>query len=181
MDKVRFSYDDIHQTVSEIASSIRGSDFTPEVIVAIGAGGLIPARMLRAYFSLPLYVVTLASYQRMSDGTEKSLGEPVITQWLDDAKKQVEGKRILVVDEIDDSRKTLDFCCRKLLEHNPQEIALTVLHNKGIEKRGILPDELNHYFIGLNLEGGSWVVYPWDIEDSTEEHDALARANKKNL
>jgi len=43
--KVYFSYEDIHEAVS--ASVERVKAFRPDVIVAIGGGGFIPARMLR--------------------------------------------------------------------------------------------------------------------------------------
>ena len=82
------------------------------------------------------------------------------------------GKRILLVDEVDDSRLTLSYCLRELLSHNPKEIAVAVLHNKLKEKRGQYPEQIKKVFFGQELED-QWVVYPWDAED-IDEHQRLA-------
>ena len=44
-DKVYFSYAQIHRTICSLVPKIK--EFKPDVIVAIGGGGYIPARMLR--------------------------------------------------------------------------------------------------------------------------------------
>jgi hypoxanthine phosphoribosyltransferase len=81
------------------------------------------------------------------------------------------------VDEVDDSRSTLEYCIRELLRHGPAEIAVAVLHDKKKEKRGVIPPEVTRYFAGRTIED-RWVAYPWDALD-IEAHDRdAARAGR---
>jgi hypoxanthine phosphoribosyltransferase len=84
------------------------------------------------------------------------------------------------VDEVDDSRSTLEFCLRELLRHAPKEIAVAVLHNKIKEKRGRLPPEIRHYFVGEVLED-RWICYPWDAEDIVLHEQIAARTQTSAL
>jgi hypoxanthine phosphoribosyltransferase len=81
---------------------------------------------------------------------------------------------VLLVDEVDDSRVTLEYCLKELLGHKPKEIAVVVLHNKNKEKRGSLPEEIRHYFVGREMED-RWICYPWDAEDIAS-HEEQAKA-----
>ena len=46
-EKMYISYNNIHQLCQEIAPKIK--EFKPDLIIAIGGGGFIPARMLRSF------------------------------------------------------------------------------------------------------------------------------------
>ena len=48
-NKIYLSYQDIHIAVQRSAERIIASDFMPDFILAIGSGGLIPARILRTF------------------------------------------------------------------------------------------------------------------------------------
>ena len=76
------------------------------------------------------------------------MATPQTIQWIDEVEKKLKGRRVLLVDEVDDSRVTLEYCLRELLGHGPGEIAVMVLHNKNKEKRGHLPGAIRHYFVG---------------------------------
>jgi len=89
-------------------------------------------------------------------------------------EKKLAGKKVLLVDEVDDSRVTLEYCLRELLRHGACEIAIAVLHNKKKEKKGKIPREISRYFAGQELED-RWICYPWDAEDIAE-HRRMAEA-----
>ena len=93
-------------------------------------------------------------------------------QWIDEVEQKLSGKKILLVDEVDDSRITLEYCLRELLSHDPAGLAVAVLHNKNKEKKGSIPQEVSYYFAGEEMED-RWIVYPWDAED-IDIHDTLA-------
>ena len=130
-----YTYQDIHRSVAGLATKVRSSGYRPDLIVAIGTGGFIPARILKSYIDLPILTVGL----RLYGPDNKPAKNPQKIQWIDEVEKKLTGKRILLVDEIDDSRVTLEYCLRELLSHDPAEIAVAVLHNKLKEKRGDLP------------------------------------------
>ena len=56
--------------------------FNPDVIIAIGGGGFIPARILRTHIKVPILAVSVELY----DDTTNSAGTNVnIKQWFDDS------------------------------------------------------------------------------------------------
>ncbi|MDA8411388.1 MAG: phosphoribosyltransferase family protein, partial [Treponema sp.] len=120
----------------------------------------IPARILRTYIKKPILAVGVAYY----DTEDRPTDTPRTLQWIEEAERKLAGKRILLVDEVDDSRVTLEYCVKELLRHGPAEVAVAVLHNKDKEKRGALPSEVKHYFAGRTLDD-LWIVYPWDASD----------------
>ncbi len=169
--KIFFTYNDIHRTIKNLATQIGDSGYDPQVVVAIGTGGFIPARMLKTFLEKPIYTVGISYYDREN----KPQDAPRKIQWIDEVEKKLKGKKILLVDEVDDSRSTLEYCLRELLKHDPAEIAVAVLHNKKKKKRGIIPSEVDYYFSGTELED-KWICYPWDATD-IDEQDKMAGVN----
>ncbi len=165
-----FTYNDIHRTVKKLAQEIQSSGFNPDVIVAIGTGGFIPARILKTFIGRPILTVGLSYY----DENNQPKAAPEKIQWIDEVETKLKGKKILLVDEVDDSRVTLEYCLRELLSHQPSEMAVAVLHNKKKEKRGVIPAEIAGYFAGEILED-EWICYPWDAEDIDEQELAASK------
>lgn len=95
-------------------------------MIAIGGGGFIPARILRSFLkkpgspNIPIQAIGLSLYESLGEDTEvEQIGTKVTrTQWLDlTALGQMEnlvGKRILIVDEVDDTRTTLEYAVKEL-------------------------------------------------------------------
>lgn len=156
-----YQYNDIHNTVCRMAPAIRA--FQPDVIVAIGGGGFIPARMLRAHLDkVPILAVTMEAYDdatnTLHDGTNI-----IVHQWFDTTRghgTKVPGGRVVVVDEIDDTRLTLSKCIEALREAKPAAIAAAVVHNKVKPKKAEVPDDVL-YVVGEEVDD-VWLHYPWD-------------------
>ena len=170
-----FSYNEIHRTVAALASTIRASGFDPDVTVAIGTGGFIPARILKTFLKKPILTVGVKLY---NDDNTMDTG-PKKVQWIDEVERKLKGKKVLLIDEVDDSRTTLAYCLRELLGHHPAEIGVAVLHCKDKPKNAQFPAEVVRYWVGQHLED-IWVVYPWDAED-IDQHEACSQAAKVAL
>jgi hypoxanthine phosphoribosyltransferase len=168
--KYFLSYESIHQTVRALAERIVSAGFDPDLIVAIGTGGFIPARILKTFLKKPILTVGISYYGPDNVPSQT----PRTIQWIDEVQKKLEGKKVLLVDEVDDSRVTLEYCLRELLRHRPAEIAIAVLHNKKKEKRGRIPAEVRHYFAGAELDD-KWICYPWDAIDIAA-HEKISRS-----
>ena len=166
--KLYLSYGDVHQTVKLLAERIRESGFQPDLTVAIGTGGFIPARILKTYLRRPILTVGILYY----DENNTPMPQPKTVQWIDEVERKLAGKRVLLVDEVDDSRSTLAYCLRELLRHRPAEIAVAVLHNKRKPKRDQFPPEIERYYFGQEVDDG-WICYPWDALDISE-HERIA-------
>ncbi|GAA5877198.1 hypothetical protein JCM16303_006199 [Sporobolomyces ruberrimus] len=209
---LRYSYVDVHVTIGNAAKEIK-AQFDPDIMIAIGGGGFFPARVLRTFLkrasgpdgskrNIPIQAIGLSLYEEVGafDGSEgltseEKLGKEVIrTQWLDFStlgNRPLIGRRILIVDEVDDSRTTLGYAVAELKKdiaqqyerltpeqktHFPKtELAIFVVHNKLKEKLADLPDDVK-YFPGENIED-KWVDYPWETEN-IELHEKLCQEQK---
>ena len=158
VEKVYYRYDQLHDLCKNSSNQLI-NDFNPDVILAIGGGGLIPARMLRSKLKIPIYVVSSSAY----DDEDNSLNEPKIVQWMD--FESIRNKRILIVDEVDDTRKTLKYLVNKLVNEeqiNRENLGIFVLHNKLKTKEiGLTDLDIGYYNSGENVED-LWIVYPWE-------------------
>jgi len=167
--RVYYSYVDIHKMVASIVDTV--CEFKPEVIIAIGGGGFIPARMLRSWLKIPMVSVNLKLYD---DKTETAAQQVERLQWIESSA--VNGKRVLIVDEIDDTRRTLQYCVDELIKLNePAAIAIAVLHNKQKQKIGQIPDNVQYFSCEDIMD--QWVVYPWEATSADvdiDEHEKLA-------
>jgi len=99
------------------------------------------------------------------------------------------GKNILIVDEVDDTRTTLEYAVRELekdVENARQRLgrpekttfSVFVLHNKDKVKKGHLPPEMlddNRYLAAVTVPD-VWINYPWEATD-IDEHDRMALTN----
>lgn len=102
----------------------------PQLMIAIGGGGYVPARILRSFLkqpgspNIPIQAIGLSLYEQMpvndaDNGVVDQIGTRVTrTQWLDFSSlggmENLVGKRILIVDEVDDTRTTLEYAVKEL-------------------------------------------------------------------
>lgn len=154
-NKLYYSYNDIHNLVYHLAEQIKISDFRPDYILAIGGGGFIPARIMRSFIDIPIISITVNFYDKENNITT----HPNVIQWIDNTNIDLRSKKILIVDEIDDTRKTLKYIISRLMQQNILNFGIAVIHNK------IKPKELEFdnipYFCAEEIPD-KWVVYPWD-------------------
>lgn len=85
------------------------------------------------------------------------------------------GKNVLIVDEVDDTRTTLEYAVRELekdveaavkklgREGEKTNFSIFVLHNKDKTKKGVLPqDILKGRYSAARTVGDVWINYPWE-------------------
>jgi len=196
---LRATYNEIHDTIGKAAKRIE-EEFKPDLFVAIGGGGFFPARVLRTFLKDPstkknisIQAIGLSLYESLPSTTSEQLGNEIIrTQWLGPEVQILLGRRVLIIDEVDDSRTTLQYAVRELqkdvekqLQAYPEEereakrtkFAVFVVHNKLKPKAGTLPANIP-YFSGADIED-KWFDYPWETKD-IYEHDRLTELGKQS-
>uniref|UniRef100_A0A060SYR4 ARAD1A13992p n=1 Tax=Blastobotrys adeninivorans TaxID=409370 RepID=A0A060SYR4_BLAAD len=197
-EKTYISYNNVHKLCQEAAVKIK--EFKPDLMIAIGGGGFIPARILRTFIkepgakNIPIQAIGLSLYEDMGtgDAVEQPGVEVVRTQWLDFTtlskhSGDLIGKHILIVDEVDDTRTTLHYAVSELQKdvleqakklgraHEDTKFFVFVLHNKDKPKRAELPKDMmdeGRYLAARTLPD-VWIAYPWEATD-IEEHTANA-------
>ncbi|KAJ7077910.1 hypothetical protein B0H15DRAFT_861391 [Mycena belliarum] len=202
VEHLRVTYNDIHNLIRKSTPKI-AKDFNPDLLVAIGGGGFFPARVMRTFLreetehkALQIQAIGLSLYEPVEGTSVNQIGQEVIrTQWLGpNSGKLLLGRRNLIVDEVDDTRKTLHYALfelqkdveEELLSHpeadraalrDATKFGIFVVHNKNKGKLADLPSD-TPYFAGETVED-VWLDYPWEAMD-IEEHDRLALADKKH-
>ncbi|CAG7847131.1 Hypoxanthine-guanine phosphoribosyltransferase Short=HGPRT; Short=HGPRTase [Serendipita indica DSM 11827] len=194
----RVTYSDVHKLIGKAAERIIQSNFKPDLIIAIGGGGFFPARVMRTFLkdpstkrNIPILAIGLSLYESLPGTTEEQLGKAVVrTQWLGPSKELL-GRKALIIDEVDDSRTTLEYAVKELqkdmelelakLDENEREgqqtkFGIFVVHNKRKPKAGTLPPDIP-YFAGAEVDD-VWLDYPWEMKD-IDEHDRLAALAKE--
>lgn len=185
--KMYISYNNIHQLCQESADKIKA--FKPDLIIAIGGGGFIPARMLRTFLKEPgqpnvrIMAIILSLYEdidTVGDDAEKVGTQVVRTQWIDYAQSKIDlvGKNVLIIDEVDDTRTTLHYAVSELkkdvleqlkakgVDPSSTKFGIFVLHDKEKPKRAGLPAEImnGNYFAARSVPD-VWIAYPWESTD----------------
>lgn len=186
--KMYISYNNIHQLCQETSEKIKA--FKPDLIIAIGGGGFIPARMLRTFLKEPghpnirIMAIILSLYEDIGTvGSQvETVGTQVVrTQWIDYAQSKVDlvNKNILIIDEVDDTRTTLHYAVSELKKDVAEQAAalgadpkdtkfgIFVLHDKVKTKKADLPDDImktGNYFAARTVPD-CWIAYPWESTD----------------
>ncbi|KAK3076742.1 hypoxanthine-guanine phosphoribosyltransferase, partial [Coniosporium uncinatum] len=127
VEKVYVTYNEVHKMCQANADKIL-SDFKPNLMIAIGGGGYVPARILRSFLrrtgspNIPIQAIGLSLYESLgtedpSNPVEQPGTKVTRTQWLDLSSLSMSnlvGKNVLIVDEVDDTRTTLEYAVREL-------------------------------------------------------------------
>ena len=156
------SWEDFHGICKALALAV--SAFDPQVVLPIGRGGYYAGTLIGHLLELDVYPIWLS---------RRTNGVPVYEEphWVIRPPRLVRGKRVLVVDEISGSGRTLSMTKAEVASLGAQEIRSAVLyaHTWGTET----PD-----FIGLVTD--ALIMNPWDretlIDGEFQLHTEYARA-----
>ncbi|WP_406655617.1 phosphoribosyltransferase [Methanolobus sp. ZRKC2] len=151
------NWDYIYDLCREVANDVKASGYEPDMIIALARGGWFAGRVLCDFLGLDdLTSLKIEHYL----GTALAGDEPKIKYPL--ADNVVEGKNILIVDDITDTGKSLVHSIEYVNQRGPKEVRTATLQYLDSSEHD--PD-----YCGERLEEWAWVVFPWNfIEDMIE-------------
>jgi len=120
-------------------------DYNPEVIVGIARAGVIPAAVVASILRVDFYSMKISR----KDGAEPVRMRPAV---LSAAPREVEGKRVLIVDEITTSGDTLRLALAAVRDVHPAEVRTATSFAR---TSGYQPD-----YSALTMD--AQVIFPWD-------------------
>jgi hypoxanthine phosphoribosyltransferase len=144
------SWERFYGLARELALSIRRAGLRPDLIVAIGRGGYMPARIISDY--LDIYDLTDIRIQHYHGAHMERLARVRYPLAAD-----INGKRVLLVDDVSDSGGTFETAIRHLREHGePEQLVTAVLHHKRVSsyKADFYAEEVGEWH---------WITYPWAL------------------
>ncbi|MEM2445043.1 MAG: phosphoribosyltransferase [Candidatus Bathyarchaeia archaeon] len=145
------TWNQIYRMLLQIADKIRKDNFKPDVIVGVARGGWPPARVLSDLLDNPNLANVRAEFYV---GVAETKGEPTLTQPV---SVNVAGKRVLVVDEVADTGKSLQLIREHLMTEGASEVRIATVYLKPWSI--VKPD----YYA---RETSRWIVFPWEIKET---------------
>jgi hypothetical protein len=148
--KIYISWQDVEAMVNRILDKIP-RDY--DNILVITRGGMVPACLISEKTNIRNILCAAVMFY---DGQERR-NSPVFLQFPQDA--QVTGRKILVVDDVWDTGRTV-MSVRERLLNAGANVDIAVLHFKPTKSH--FPPEYKPDYFAEEID--TWIVYPWDPE-----------------
>jgi hypoxanthine phosphoribosyltransferase len=144
------SWERFHELARELAFAIHRARFRPELIIAIGRGGYMPARIISDYLDVyDLTEIRIEHYHAIHMQQLARVRYPLTAA--------IAGKRVLLVDDVSDSGDTFEAAIAHLREHGePARLATAVLHHKRVSS-------YRADFFAEEISEWHWITYPWAV------------------
>jgi hypothetical protein len=154
----------MYDMLLNLTEKIRKNGFKPDIIVGVSRGGWPPARVLSDLMGNPNLANVRAEFYL---GVAETKGEPTLTQPVSVA---VDGKKILLVDEVADTGKSLKLVKKHLTENGATEVKIATVYYKpwSIIKPDYYEKETRH-----------WIVFPWEIKETIRKIVKKCREKRK--
>jgi len=155
MGEIRFlpiGWEQLQADCFKLAEEIEEAGLGLKRIVAISRGGLVVARLFSDFLKLPISSFTIVSYVSVG-----KTGKPKVVEELG---VEIEGERVLLVDEIVDHGTTLTKAGEYLKGFGPKQVWTAVPYIKPWSK--VVPDF-------WRVKTDRWVVFPYEVRETIED------------
>jgi hypoxanthine phosphoribosyltransferase len=174
MKKIYYSWQDVQRQTQEILRQINLDRWRPDYVVGLTRGGLVPANLISQYLEVPMETLKVSLRDNGENGCESNLwmAEDSFGHREFDPMASDDGrKRILIVDDINDSGATLNWIMKdwqsscfpkdkrwKEIWGNNVRVAVLVDNDASKSKLNV-----SYSAVDLNkAEEDSWIVFPWE-------------------
>ena len=146
MTKLRYvSWAEYGRLSSKLVRRVRSSANRIDLVIGISRGGIPVAMVISDELGVKIDIINVKSYKGIAER-----GQPRIISTL---TEDVNGKRVLLVDDLVDEGATMEAVVRYLSGEKPKELKTAVLFKKPWSK--FEPD----FYLEVLDE---WVVFPWE-------------------
>lgn len=142
------SWDEAFWLSRDLAKIIKSSGYHPDLVIAVGRGGFVPARIVCDFMLQSL----LTSIKIEHWGIAAHKQEMAKVKFP--LAANLDGLKVLIIDDVTDTGETLRVAASHVKEKGPADIRTGVLQHKVASS--FKPD----YFANLVKEW-KWIIYPW--------------------
>lgn len=140
------TWEDMADDLMTIALQVKELPDKPSLIIAIARGGLVPARLLSDFLSLPVASYTVSSYEDLKQKKEEKM--------LFDVGGRLDGQHVLLVDDVSDTGMTFTRAKKYLTKLGAEKITTAAIFSK---PASILPPDV------FARETDAWIIFPFDM------------------
>lgn len=149
---MKITWDQFQSHTEKLLNKIREDNFNPDIIVAIGNSGFIPAVLLAKGLKIKeLQSITIKSYDK---NNKKSQPEIIST----DLPSSLEGKKVLCVDDIVATGETFKLVKQVIEKLNPEEIRFAV----PVVSEYVCKDYPDFWGESILRDHDDFLSFPWD-------------------
>jgi uncharacterized protein len=173
MNKIYYTWQDVEHQTQEILRQLQRDAWMPDYVVGLTRGGLVPANLISQYLEIPMETLKVSlrddNLQPESNlwMAEDAYGHEVFDSMCSDDGR----KKILIVDDINDSGATLNWIKQdwqsscfpkdkrwKEVWGNTVRVAVLVDNESSKSKLSV-----SYSAVDLNkAEEDCWIVFPWE-------------------
>jgi len=151
------TFEEVYEMVRKVSEQVKASGYSPTTIVGLARGGWIPARLMCDFLGLT-DLISLKVEHWLQTGKTKD--EATIRYPL---TADLRGKRLLIVDDITDTGKSLITSLEYLKKLNPEDMRVATMQY--IPQSMFKPD-----YYAEEVKVWTWFIYPWNwIEDTSTQ------------
>lgn len=178
MKKIYYTDKHVRSWVHSIVREMNNQNWRPDYVVGLTRGGLVPAVMISQYLGVPMHTLNV-SLRDSALGPESNLwmAEEAFGYVPEDERNDSDTKvdpayrkKILIVDDINDSGATLEWIKQDWPSGClPNHSAWDSVWNKTTRFAVLVNNEVSNFkdvdYVGTSInkhEDPSWAVFPWE-------------------
>lgn len=161
MKKIYYSWQDVESQTQEILRQLQRDAWQPDYVVGLTRGGLVPANLISQYLEVPMETLKVSLRDDNS--------QPESNLWM--AEDAFNAKKILIVDDINDSGATLNWIKRDWQDSCfPSDHRWNQVWSGNVRVAVLIDNEssaseliADYSAVDLNkAKEDSWIVFPWE-------------------
>jgi len=177
MKRVYLNWNDVQRQVQELVRQMWIDKWTPDYIVGITRGGLIPANLLSQYLNCDMHTLSVRLRDGASYGCESNLwmAEEAYgyhrTDDLPGVSNPALRKQILIVDDINDSGNTINWIRQDWQRScNPNDPEWASIWGNNVRIATLIDNETSGAELSVDYSAEivnkhndpHWIIFPWE-------------------
>ena len=173
MKKIYYTWQDVERQTQEILRQLQRDAWMPDYIVGLTRGGLVPANLISQYLSVPMECLKVSLRDDVSQPESNLwMAEDAFGYTEFDPMASGDGrKKILIVDDINDSGATLNWIKQDWMSSCfPENERWNYVWGDNVRVAVLVDNEasaselnINYSAVDLNkAEEDLWIVFPWE-------------------